>query len=418
MEQMIKNKIRKVSFCRICHSKRLITAFSLGLSPLANSFTRKQDLAKKDDFFPLGVVLCQSCGLLQLSHIVNPKILFSNYLYVSSTSKTFVDHFVAFAKEMRNKLKLKKNDLIVDIGSNDGILLRPYISYGCRVLGVDPAKNVAQLAEKSGVHTVVAFFNKSVATNIRNTHGQTSLICATNVFAHVDDLYELLEGVDILLKDNGTFVIEVPYLADMIKKNLFDTIYHEHLSYFAVRPLITLFKRVGMYIFDVQRIESHGGSIRVFAAKSSSARGVHNSISKLLALEADMHLESLKTYKEFYKKIHENKSDLIELLKELKDKKKIIVGFGAPAKGNTLLNYFNIGTNFLKFIVDDNPLKQNLFTPGTHIPIFSTDKLSQDAIDYILILAWNFAPSIQKKYSDFTKKGVRFIIPVPHPEIL
>jgi len=355
--------------------------------------------------------------LLQLSHVVNPNLLFKQYLYVSSTSQTFIKHFQKLAKSVIKQLKLQKNDLIVDIGSNDGILLKPFKKLGMRTLGVDPAENVAPIARANGIDTIIAYFNDKIAKKIIKKYGKAKVISGTNVFAHINDYDELINSVKMLLNPKGTFIIEVPYLVDFLKKNLFDTIYHEHLSYLSVRPLATLFKRFDMEIVSVQRVPSHGGSIRVFIKNASSNPHINHSVKNLLFLEKKLQLDNMKTYIKFAAKIQANKILLIEMLKKLKKKRKTIIGFGAPAKGNTLLNFFSIGTDYLDYIIDDNPLKQGLFTPGTHIPVVSVNKLREAAPDYILILAWNFAESIMDRFEDFHKKGGKFILPVPIPKI-
>lgn len=415
---MKKSLVSKTSSCRICKYSKLIPVISLGLSPLANSFLTKNQLKKKELFFSLGTVFCPNCSLLQLSHVVNPNALFKQYLYVSSTSLTFIQHFQEFAKTVAKKFGLRKNDLVVDIGSNDGILLKPFKQLGMRVLGVDPAENVAPIAKAKGIDTIISYFDDKVAKNIVKKNGRAKIITGTNVFAHVNDLDELISAVKILLDQRGVFIIEVPYLVDFLEKNLFDTIYHEHLSYFAVKPLITLFQRFDMKIVNVERVSSHGGSIRVFIKNSVPNLRISNSVYKLLSLEKRMQLENIKTYAKFADKIKKNKVSLVKMLKKLKKDHMTIIGFGAPAKGNTLLNFFSINTNYLDYIIDDNPLKQGLFTPGGHIPVVSEEKLNETNVDYMLILAWNFEKPIMDRFQEFHKKGGKFILPVPKPRII
>lgn len=414
----MKADARKVTTCRMCKGKKLEKIVSLGQSPLANSFLKKSDVKNKEHFFPLELLYCKNCKLIQLSYVVNPDLLFKNYLYVSSTSQTFVNHFELFAKDVFSELHLEKEDLVLDVGSNDGILLKPFKKLGCRVLGVDPAENVAPIAEKNGVPTIVAYFTKDIAKGIVHKYGHAKIVTGTNVFAHVDDLDELITAVKEVLSPDGVFIIEVPYLVDFLEKNLFDTIYHEHLSYLSVRPLLKLFSRFDMEVFDVKRVSSHGGSIRVFVKRKVALYPIHISVSQLLKLEQKRGLWKIKTYRDFARKIKKIKIVLIAMLEKLKKENATIVGYGAPAKGNTLLNYFNINQNFLEYIVDDSLLKQGLFTPGMHIPILQSDMIKQTKPDYILILAWNFAESIMKKYSWFVKKGGKFIIPFPKPKIL
>jgi len=411
-------QVTKVTTCRICKSGKLSTVLSFGSTPLANSFLSEKDLSDPEPFFPLEVVFCEDCNLLQLSHVVSPDLLFKNYLYVSSTSKVFVEHFEAYAKGVYDQFKLNKKSLIVDIGSNDGILLKPFKELGVKVLGVDPALNIAKEATKKGLRTIPEYFTEKTARKISQTYGRADVITANNVFAHTDDIGGLVKGVKALLKDESVFVVEFPYLGDMLQKNLFDLIYHEHLSYFSIGPLVTFFKNHQMKIFDVKMVSSHGGSARIFVAREGSKHKTSLLVKQILNEEKKLELQKADTFKMFANKIKVNSSKLISLLDEIKKEGKTIAGYGAPAKGNTLLNYFGIGKDTLDYIVDDAPLKLGLYTPGTHIPIESSEKLKLDPPDYILILAWNFAEPIMKKLGDFSMGGGKFIIPVPEPEII
>ena len=415
---MIKNQIKRISCCRICHNNKLKKILSLGTTPLANAFLKRQQLNIKESFFPLKVYFCPKCYLLQLGHVISGKVMFTNYLYKSSTSPVFIKHFENYAYDVNKKFKLNPNSLVVDIGSNDGILLKPFKKLGVGVLGVDPAIEISRQATKDGLETIPAFFNHKLAEGIRKKYGCADVITANNVFAHVNDVEELIKAVKSLLKKDGIFVIEVPYLVDFLQKRLFDTIYHEHLSYFSISPLKVLFNMFQMSIFDVRRVDSHGCSIRVFIKNMDSKQRIKKSVNNLIKLERKLKLDKLETYIEFAHKIEENKQRLILLLKKIKADKKTIVGYGAAAKANTLLNYFNIDQNTLDYIVDDSPLKQNLYTPGTHIPVVSSRRLLSDKPDYILILAWNFADSIIKRYLSYKKRGGHFILPVPKPQII
>lgn len=410
-------EITKNRNCRFCKNSHFKKVFSFGPTPLANAFLKKSELNKKENFYPLDVYFCLSCHLLQLRDIVSPEILFKDYVYVSSTSSVFVRHFQDFARDITQRFRLNKESLVIDIGSNDGILLIPFKKFGTRVLGIEPAKNIAKIANKQGIKTLPHFFNTDLAKSVLKKYGSVSIITATNVFAHINDLDELVNGVKQLLHQEGVFIIEVPYLVDFLYKNLFDTVYHEHLSYIAISPLNIYFNRMGMKIFDVQRIDSHGGSIRVFIAKKESTFEITSSVSKLVISEKTLNLDHIKIYIEFAKKIEKNKIKLLKLLNQLKRQNKKIIGYGAPAKGNTLLNYFQIDHKILDYIADDSEYKQGLYTPGTHIPVLSPKKISQQEPDYILILAWNFAESIIKKYRQFYQRGGKFIIPVPEPYI-
>ena len=417
---MKKRLSQKNITCRVCQSRRLIRVFGFGSTPPANEFLKdrsKQSL-RGEKWFPLNVVMCRDCSLLQLEDVVDPKLLFKNYVYVSSTSKNFVAHFQSLARDIYRQLGLKKGSLVIDVGSNDGILLKPFTKLGMRVLGIEPAENIARAANKAGIKTIAKFFSPGLASQIKKTYGTADLITATNVFAHVDDLDALLTGVKILLKDNGVFMIEVPYLVNFLKQNLFDTVYHEHLSYFGVRPLKTLFDQRGMKIFDVKKVASHGGSIRVLIKNKGADRKILPSVSRFVRMERQLGLNLLSPYRQFAKRVETNKKRLNQLLAKLKKSGKKIVGYGAPAKGNTLLNYFGIDDKTLDYIVDDSPYKQGLFTPGTHIPVVAARVLYDDMPDYVLILAWNFAKPIMKAHGRYKQKGGRFIIPVPEPRIV
>lgn len=398
--------------CRVCKSGNLRKVLSLGSTPPANAFVKSPD--QQEQFFPLGLSFCNDCSFVQLTHVVSPELLFRDYVYVSSTSPVFVEHFRDLAAAIIRHFKLLQNSLVVDIGSNDGVLLRPFKEKGMRVLGVDPAEKIAATATKSGIETLPVFFSPAAAKDIVKKYGKAKVITATSVFSHVDDIDGFVTGVTELLADDGIFVIEVYYLCELLEKNLFDTIYHEHLSYFTAATMSKLLQRLGMRVFGVEETDTHGGSLRVFAQKSGGPHKVEASVSKFVAMEAAKNLSAAATYVEFGKKIGNNKVKLRELLQELKSKGKSIVGYGAPAKGNTLLNYFQIGPGTLDYIVDDSPWKQGLYTPGTHIPVVAFGELARSKPDYVLILAWNFAEPIMKKCSGLAN----FIIPVPTPQVV
>lgn len=416
----MKKLVRRRTDCRACGKRNLVPVLNLGRTPPANAFLsdKQQATSNKEKWFPLQVNFCTNCSMVQLAHVVDPKLLFGNYVYVSSTSSVFVRHFEELAQNMIKQLRLRLKSLVVDIGSNDGILLKPFQKRGVRVLGIEPAKNIARLANKDGVPTKADFFSTKLAKKIVRECGQADLVTATNVFAHIDNLDEMIEGIKILLKPNGVFLIEVAYLVDLLKKNLFDTVYHEHVCYWAVRPLKVLAARLGMKIFEVARVPTHGGSIRVLMKLKTGKWTVGASVANAVYREKKWGLDKLAPYRALAKRIAKNKLRLKQLLADLKRQGKTIVGFGAPAKGNTLLNYFGIDHKILDYIVDDSPYKQGLYTPGTHVPVVTPEKIYQDKPDYVLILAWNFAESIMKTHRKFKHLGSKFIVPVPKPELL
>ncbi|MBI2144005.1 NAD-dependent epimerase/dehydratase family protein [Candidatus Woesearchaeota archaeon] len=398
--------------CRVCAGKSLQKVLSLGSTPPANAFLKSPKDAEQ--FFPLELSFCNGCGFVQLANVVSPELLFRDYVYVSSTSPVFVQHFKDLSSLIIKRFSLQHGSLVVDVGSNDGILLRPFKEAGMKVLGIDPAEKIAAMATASGIETLPIFFNATAAKGLAKERGRAKVITATSVFSHVDDLDSFVSGVKELLSDDGVFVIEVYYLYELLAKNLFDTIYHEHLSYFTAKTMARLLQRLGMEMFDVGETDTHGGSLRVFAQKANGPHKVEPSVGRFTAMEDAMRLSDAKTYVEFAKKIGQNKARLKELLDGLKLMGKGIVGYGAPAKGNTLLNYFGIGPDILDYIVDDSPWKQGLYTPGTHIPVVGFGELGKRRPDYILILAWNFAEPIMKKCGGFTN----FIIPVPVPQVV
>lgn len=411
-------KIKKISFCRACKKRDIEKIISLGPTPNANSYLHKNRIDSEEYYYPLDVYFCNSCYFLQLGHEIMPEILFEDYVYVSGTSPVFIKHFEKYADEITHKLALNKNSLVIDIGSNDGTLLSFFKKNGMKVLGVEPVKKIALTAQKKGIKSVIKFFNISTAKFIKLKYGRADVICANNTFAQISDLDSLLKGVDELLSAEGVFVIEVPYVVDMLQKGYFDLIYHEHHSFPAVYPLSVLLGRYKMEIFDVEKIPVHGGTIRVFVKRKSSNRKIEKSVDKFINREIKLKLNQKVTYINFFINVHKNKLKLLILLNRLKEKNKIIAGYGAPAKANTLLNLCNIGPDMLDFIIDDSSWKQDLFTPGKRIPIVSSDKLYKNPPDYLLILAWNFADSIMEMHKEYKKRGGKFIIPFPKPKII
>lgn len=410
-------KVQKITYCRLCKSRNLKEILDLGKTPPANSFLKKDQLKNKEDFFPLAVNFCVDCGQLQLSHVVNPEILFRHYVWVSSTSPVTVAHFQEYAESVFKKLDLKKDDLVVEMGSNDGVLLKPFKKLGARVLGVDPARNVARRATKEGILTLPHFFNVKIAKQIAKEYGKAKVIAGNNVFAHINDLDEILKAVSELLDKEGAFIIEAPYNIDFIEKNLFDIVYHEHLSYLSVRPLDNFFKSFGMQIFDVVKTPVHGGSIRISVKFKDAKYQINKSLQEFIDLEERKKLNDINTYYSFANKVKKNKIELVKFLSMLKKEGKSIAGYGAPAKSTTLLHYFNLGKETIDFIADDSPFKQGLYTPGKHIPVVATREIYVKKPDYLILLAWNFADSIMKMHAKYKKEGGEFIVPVPEPKI-
>lgn len=408
----------KLESCRICKNTKLEKILDLGEMPLANAFLDENQLGLDEIFYPLRVMWCESCGLLQIDEIVPPEILFRNYVYVSGTSEALRKHFEGLATEVVNNFNLNRESLVVDIGSNDGTLLKEFKKFDVQVMGVEPAINIAKIAEENGIKTINYFFSEVTAKKIVKENGKADAITATNVVAHTNDLDELLKGVSYLLKEDGFFVIEVPYLVDLLDNIEFDTIYHEHLSYFAVRPLKRLFEKHNFKIVNVERVMIHGGTIRVFVSKQESSYKINETVSQLISLEIEKGLHEVTTYRKFAERVEKLKADLVGLLQKLKSENKKVIGYGAAAKGNTLLNYYRVGPDLIEFIADLSPMKQNKFTPGTHIPVDNPERIYDAKPDYMLILAWNFADEIMEQQAKFKERGGQFIVPVPEVRVI
>ena len=391
------------TLCRLCSDSSLSLILSLGETPLANSFIEHKDISLVQDYYPLNVFLCESCGHAQLLDVVDPKQLFENYLYVSGTSPVFVEHFKDYAKKVIERNKSLNLNLVVDIGSNDGTFLKQFKDMGYQVLGIDPAANLVSKANSNGIPTMQGFFTSALVEEIRNINGTAMVITAD----------EIVHGVKELLDSDGMFVFEVSYLLDVIEGLLFDTIYHEHLSYHALMPLLNFFKKHNMEVFDVEQVDTHGGSIRCYVQHANGPYKISKSVEHTTRIEKDIGLFNKKTFHLFNQNIENLGFDLRKILTKLKKQGKKIVGFGAPAKATTLMHYFNIDNTIIDYIVDDSELKQDMYTPGYCIPIFKTDRLYTDKPDYVLILAWNFSESIIERHQQFLRSGGHFITPLP-----
>lgn len=409
--------IKKVKYCRICNGIYFRTFLPLGDIPLPNAFLKSEDLEKKELRFPLNVCICNGCGLVQLREIVDSEIMFRNYVYIPSSSKTRMKNFSEITQQAIERLKLTEKSLVIDIGSNDGSLLSFFKGIGIRTLGIDPATNLAKVAELKGIKTINEYISTNLAKKIRKIKGPAKVITATNVVAHIDNLKDLFTAVEILLDNDGIFICEFPYFLDLIQNNQFDTIYHEHLSYFSIKPLLELLNRVKLQFVDIIRTPIDGGSLRVFLGKKGNP-GLIKKIRKLIAEEDNYGLYNINKLKSFAKHVREMKFDLKKTLSEIKMKKNTIAAYGAAAKGNILLNYCDISTSLITFAVDSTPYKQGLYTPGTHIPIFPESEIIKRMPDYTLILAWNFAAEIIEKEKKYQKAGGKFIIPVPKISIV
>lgn len=365
----------------------------------------------KEGFFPLRIAFCEDCKFVQLVDIVSKTELFQKHFYLSSISKTLSQHFSDYANEIVETFKPK---IILEIGSNDGVLLEPFRKLGVRAIGVEPCKQVADVSKSRNLETIVDFFTESLARKLVKKVGKVDVITANNVFAHIDGLDDVMRGVQVLLKDNGIFVFEVQYLVDLIEKLQYDFIYHEHMSYYSIMALQPYFEKFDMEIFDVKRMPTHSGSIRVFVRRTGSRKGpISKNIENLLALERRLGLDMLKTFIEFSRNVKSHKVQLIKVLKKIKAQGKTIVGFGAGGRCSVLTNYCKITSDLVNYIGDDSPFRQNKYVPGVHIPVVSLEKLHESKPDYILLFAWNYAGEIMKKHQAYIDGGGKFIVPLP-----
>lgn len=413
-----KKDLYRKTKCRYCNSSLPEPFLDLGTMPLANSFLKPEKAHSQEFSCPLRLAWCPTCKLTQLCDVVPADFMFANYLYVSSTTETFKRHFADYAKTVRSLFPANGQYLAVDVGSNDGLLLSSYEKEGMKAVGIEPAKNLAGEANQANLRTINDYLNSSSVQAIQKEFGQAHVISANNVFAHIDDIHEALKCVVELLDPSGVFVIEFPYLPVMVEQMLFDMIYHEHLSYIALTALQWVLKQYDLEIFQVQQVASHGGSARVFIQKEGANRPISQEVTELLKQEIQKGYDSFEIYQQFAQRVYRVREELIRFIKDIKSKGKSIVGYGAPAKGNTLINFCGLTPAQIDYVVEDNPLKQNLLTPGAKIPVRSNTQLFEAPPDFVLIFAWNFATEIIKKLESLKQKGVRFIVPLPQPKIV
>jgi len=399
--------------CRICCGTNLNSILSLGSTPLANSLLKDQTEAEMK--FPLDLVYCSDCSLVQITETVEPSILFSTYLYCSSFADTTLANARALVEKLIEKRKLGSESLAAEIASNDGYLLQYYHKEGINVLGIEPAQNIAVMARQKGINTISEFFGKELAKKLVKQKTRADVVHANNVLAHVSDLNGLVEGIYDFLKDDGLAVIEVPYLQPMLAHTEFDTIYHEHLCYFSLTALDRLFTSHKLFINDVERLEIHGGSIRLFIEKAEART---EAVKGLLAQEKSDGVLTAKYYAAFAEKVENLRRELLELLTKLKNEGQRVAVYGASAKGSTLMNYFGIGKDLVEYVVDRSTVKQGFFTPGTHLQIFPPEKLLSDRPDYVVLLTWNFADEILAQQKEFRQAGGKFIIPIPDLKVV
>ena len=400
--------------CRACKEKNLFMYLPLGDHPAANAFPRADQLGGPERKWPLDTHVCLACGLIQVPDQLPPDF-FVDYLYIPSGAATMHEHFRVLARKFRERLITAPGQRVVDIGCNDGLLLAACREEGLETLGIDPAANIAELARAKGVEVFNEYFTAESSQRVLKQYGPAQVIVTTNTFNHIDNLHGFMQGVATLLAPGGTFVIEVPQALTCVLENEFDTVYHEHLSVFSVTSVAALGKFFGLQVVDIDELPIHGGSMRLYLRREGPVEPV---VAEWLAKEKAAKLFDRATYVEHAKRVERIRGELMALLHDLKSKGKRLAGYGAPAKGNTLLNYYGIGTGMLEYLVDRNTLKQGRYSPGMHIPIVGPEKILETQPDYLLILAWNFGDEIMLQQAEYQRRGGKFILPIPEPRVV
>lgn len=409
-ETNTKNELK----CRFCDAPLERVFVDLGMSPPCQSQVSPDQLGEPDTFYPLVAYVCEECFLVQLPEYINREDIFTEYAYFSSFSDSWLDHAKNYTEMMCNRFAIDNNSRVVELASNDGYLLQYFAARGVPILGVEPAQNVADAAIKKGIPTVKRFFGKQTAKELVNDHGKADLLLGNNVLAHVPDINDFVGGMKILLKANGIITMEFPHLMQLVERNQFDTIYHEHYSYLSFLTVERIFSSHGLRLFDVEELDTHGGSIRIYACHpDNTGQNTSRNVSILKKKELAKGLNTIEFYSSFPLKVMATKRKLMAHMIDIKNNGKTIVGYGAPGKGNTLLNYCGIRTDFLDYTVDKNPYKRGNYLPGTHIPIYSPDKILETKPDYIFILPWNLKKEIMSQLDYVREWGCKFIVPIP-----
>jgi 2-polyprenyl-3-methyl-5-hydroxy-6-metoxy-1,4-benzoquinol methylase len=409
----------KPAACRFCGAPLALSFADLGMSPPSNSYLEADELNRMERFYPLHAWVCEKCFLVQLEEFETPEQIFSDYAYFSSYSESWLAHAEAYTKAMTARFGLNASSFVVEIASNDGYLLQYFVAQGVPVLGIEPAANVAAVAEKKGVPTLVKFFGVRTATDLAAAGRKADLILGNNVLAHVPDLNDFVRGMSLLLKPGGVVTMEFPHLLKLMQENQFDTIYHEHFSYISFAVAERVFAAHGLTLFDVDEIPTHGGSLRTYARHAANAAlPVSRKVAELRVREQAAGLERADTYRSFAEQVKATKRSLLKFLIGAKESGKRVAGYGAPAKGNTLLNYCGVRSDLLEYTVDRSPHKQGRYLPGVHIPIHAPERIMQARPDYVLILPWNLKDEIVAQMAGIRAWGGRFVVPIPETRVL
>lgn len=404
--------------CRFCGKELKETFVDLGMSPLSNSYVKFQNLKNKETFYPLHAYVCSECYLVQLEEFESPKEIFDDYAYFSSFSKSWLKHAEEYVNMMVKKFKFNLNSKVIEIASNDGYLLQYFRQKNIPVLGIEPAKNVADEAIRKGIPTKSEFFGENLANQLIKENIYADLLVGNNVLAHVPNINDFILGMKKILKPKGIITMEFPHVLKLIEENQFDTIYHEHFSYLSLITVRKIFRKNGLDIFDVEELSTHGGSLRIYGRHvENDTKCISKDVRKVINKEIKIGLDKIEIYMNFSEQVKKTKTDILNFIIHIKNQGKLIVGYGAPAKGNTLLNYCGIGSDFIEYTVDISPHKQGLYLPGTHIPIYEPEKIQETKPDYVIILPWNIKEEIMEQMSFIKEWGGKFVTLIPNIEV-
>jgi len=407
------------STCRNCGNSLTYTFADLGASPLCNELVQPEKINKGQQTYPLHAYVCEECFLVQIGTGISPQEIYADYTYFSSYSDSWLDHSKQYVQEMTSNFNINPDCFVMEIASNDGYLLQYFKDKNIPILGIEPSGTVAKAAKEKGIPTEEVFFGKQTAEEIKSEYRSADLILGNNVLAHVPGIHDFMDGLEVVLSEDGIMTFEFPHLMQLVENNQFDTIYHEHFFYYSLHAVKTLFKKHGFKIFDVHQLPTHGGSIRIFITRAANKNyEINRRVTELLSEERMKGYLDVEFYTKFGERIKQTKRALLSLLTELKNKGKSIAGYGAPGKGNTLLNYCGIGTDFIDYTVDRSPHKQGHYLPGSLMPVHRPDKIRETKPDYILILPWNLKDEIMTQMDDVQEWGAKFIVPIPQPKVI